>query len=498
LYQQRELCVDKGNDKVERINRSQFDPMASSTTIIRNLPGGGIEISLCRGGLFISLDSVLARLPSSSSSSSSSSLSSSTTSLAIKSLVRIAHDRLWRILYDLHRGPEGRAHGSIDEMHVLLTRFGGVSLLSNLDSESDSNNERGSRDMFQLGSLLWRIASRTSVPIAPPLPACDSLDRDLYRVVELLLFEPHVCFSILLTGAKSSSDRDIPSFSVGLLTAEEIDEALASSSASSSPSPPTSSSQTKIQKQYKDKKVNVSPPTTTTTATTTTRQQQQQKQLPHPPPPPPQQQRLQSNEPSRRATSGKAIARSPTISEVGGNAASPNHSVIIPSSSSSSSSSSSTFSSLFAAPAAAAPTTLSLRDRLRQEAADRAAKEREEELLAARIAAHNDRLALQQKSKELLFEPSKPEQGSVVHNLARTLVMPPQHQTIPTASSNSGINTSSTQPRSESPLLANPPSRKGMKAMLQEADREAEERLLTNARIAAHAERLALKEKYGR
>jgi len=487
LYQQRELCVDKGNDKVERINRSQFDPMASSTTIIRNLPGGGIEISLCRGGLFISLDSVLARLPS---SSSSSSLSSSTTTFAINSLTRIAHDRLWRILYDLHRGPEGRAHGSIDEKYVLLTRFGGVSLLSNLDSESDSNNERGSRDMFQLGSLLWRIASRTSVPIAPPLPACDSLDRDLYRVVELLLFEPHVCFSILLTGAKSSSDRDIPSFSVGLLTAEEIDEALASSS----PSPPTSSSQTKIQKQYKDKKVNVSPPTTTTTATTTTRQQQQQqKQLPPPPPPPPPQQRLQSNEPSRRATSGKAIARSPTISEVGGNAASPNHSVIVPSSSSSSSS-----SSLVAAPAAAAPTTLSLRDRLRQEAADRAAKEREEELLAARIAAHKDRLALQQKSKELLFEPSKPQQGSVVHNLARTLVMPPQHQTIPTASSNSGIDTSSTQPRSESPLLANPPSRKGIKAMLQEADREAEERLLTNARIAAHAERLALKEKYGR
>ena len=486
MYQVRELCVDKGNDKVERINRSQFDPMASSTTIIRNLPGGGIEISLCRGGLFISLDSVLARLPS---SSSSSSLSSSTTTFAIKSLTRIAHDRLWRILYDLHRGPEGRAHGSIDEKHVLLTRFGGVSLLSNLDSESDSNNERGSRDMFQLGSLLWRIASRTSVPIAPPLPACDSLDRDLYRVVELLLFEPHVCFSILLTGAKSSSDRDIPSFSVGLLTAEEIDEALASSS----PSPPTSSSQTKIQKQYKDKKVNVSPPTTTTTATTTTRQQQQQKQLPPPPPPPPPQQRLQSNEPSRRATCGKAIARSPTISEVGGNAASPNHSVIVPSSSSSSSS-----SSLVAAPAAAAPTTLSLRDRLRQEAADRAAKEREEELLAARIAAHKDRLALQQKSKELLFEPSKPQQGSVVHNLARTLVMPPQHQTIPTASSNSGIDTSSTQPRSESPLLANPPSRKGIKAMLQEADREAEERLLTNARIAAHAERLALKEKYGR
>ena len=487
MYQQRELCVDKGNDKVERINRSQFDPMASSTTIIRNLPGGGIEISLCRGGLFISLDSVLARLPS---SSSSSSLSSSTTTFAINSLTRIAHDRLWRILYDLHRGPEGRAHGSIDEKYVLLTRFGGVSLLSNLDSESDSNNERGSRDMFQLGSLLWRIASRTSVPIAPPLPACDSLDRDLYRVVELLLFEPHVCFSILLTGAKSSSDRDIPSFSVGLLTAEEIDEALASSS----PSPPTSSSQTKIQKQYKDKKVNVSPPTTTTTATTTTRQQQQQqKQLPPPPPPPPPQQRLQSNEPSRRATSGKAIARSPTISEVGGNAASPNHSVIVPSSSSSSSS-----SSLVAAPAAAAPTTLSLRDRLRQEAADRAAKEREEELLAARIAAHKDRLALQQKSKELLFEPSKPQQGSVVHNLARTLVMPPQHQTIPTASSNSGIDTSSTQPRSESPLLANPPSRKGIKAMLQEADREAEERLLTNARIAAHAERLALKEKYGR
>jgi hypothetical protein len=56
----------------------------------------------------------------------------------------------------------------------------------------------------------------------------------------------------------------------------------------------------------------------------------------------------------------------------------------------------------------------------------------------------------------------------------------------------------SSLPRSESPLLQPNPSRKNVKEMLQQADREAEERLLTNARIAAHAERLALKEKYGR
>ena len=424
--------------------------------------------------MFITLDRVLSA-PSSSP-------------LAMKSLVRVIHDRLWRILLDLHRGPEGRAHGSIDEKHVLLTRHAGVSLLSNLDSESDSNIESGRKDMILLGALMWRLASRTSAPASPPLPPCDSIDRDLYRIIHLLLFEPYVCFNLLLTGAKSSNERDKPSFSVGLLTAEEIDAALAFSSSYS----PKTETQTrggggggggggKKQKQHQ-------------------KQTSSSSSSPPPPPPPP---RIQSNASSRRTTtSGKAIARSPTSTEGRGDGDSSNIST--------SSQTQKSFaavpevdSSATSAPPPPPPPPLSLRDRLRQEAADRASKQREEELLAARIAAHKERLALQQKSKELLFEPSKQQQGGggAVHNLARTLAAPlnsflaPQQATSAAAMSPPPPSL----PRSESPLLQpNNPLRKNVKEMQQQADREAEERLLANARIAAHAERLALKEKYGR
>ena len=378
-----------------------------------------------------------------------------------------------KILYELHKGSSGSCHGSIDEKHVLLTRYGGVSLLENLDTEFPSNTINGKNDMINLGQLLWKVASRsknlnTVSSLLPPLPINEGFDAELQTVVEMLFFDPNESFKRLQTGSTKNKNTTTSSgFSIGLLSSEEIDAALAASSASS-------------------------PKETSFKAIVSL-----------PPPPPPSSLSI----PLNRVTGKQSLSRSPPSAPLSNNifSSSPQPQTTKPLSPSQRLQTSVSQIGQSKQTTQMGQYQLSLRDRLRQEAADRVAKDRESELLAARIAAHAERLALQQKSKALLFEPSSGIETSsstnVVKSLARTLSTPSincvqsQSQSINHVSVSEDSSLSHALARSESPLL--PIRKKGLQDSRTIEDREAEERLLTNARIAAHAERLALQQKYG-
>lgn len=423
---------------------------------------GGIEITICKAGLFITLERVLDKLSNNTTPNS-----------VLQVFTRILYERLLKILYDLHRGSSGSCHGSIDEKHVLLTRYGGVSLLENLDTEFPSNTINGKNDMMSLGVLLWKVASRSknliTVSLLPPLPMNEGFDAGLQNVVEMLVFDPNESFKRLLTGATKSKNVTSTSSSSGLLSSEEIDAALAASSESSPKEtnfkaivslPPPPSLSLPLNRVTEKQSLSRSPPS----VPLSTGNFSSSPQLQHAKPLSPSQ-RLQTSV-SQIEQSQLSVENATTVSH---------------------------------------PVKLSLRDRLRQEAADRAAKDRESELLAARIAAYAERLALQQKSKALLFEPSSRIETSssinVVKSLARTLSTPSTNYVQSQSQSTNHVSVSEDSSlshplaRSESPLL--PIRKKGYQDSRTIEDREAEERLLTNARIAAHAERLALQQKYG-
>jgi hypothetical protein len=430
---------------------------------------GGIEITICKAGLFITLERVLDKLSNNTTPNS-----------VLQVFTRILYERLLKILYDLHRGSSGSCHGSIDEKHVLLTRHGGVSLLENLDTEFPSNTINGKNDMMKLGILLWKVASRSknliTVSLLTPLPMNEGFDAELQNVVEMLIFDPNESFKRLQTGATKSKNVTSTSSSSGLLSSEEIDAALAASSESSPKEtnfkaivslPPPPSLSLSLNRVTEKQSLSRSPPSVPLSTGNFSSSPQPQHAKPLSP-----SQRLQ--------TSVSQIEQSQQTTQIGQH-------------------------QLSADAIISHPVKLSLRDRLRQEAADRAAKDRESELLAARIAAYAERLALQQKSKALLFEPSSRIETSssinVVKSLARTLSTPSTNYVQSQSQSTNHVSVSEDSSlshplaRSESPLL--PIRKKGYQDSRTIEDREAEERLLTNARIAAHAERLALQQKYG-
>ena len=132
----------------------------------------------------------------------------------------------------------------------------------------------------------------------------------------------------------------------------------------------------------------------------------------------------------------------------------------------------------------------SLRARLKQEAADRAAAEHEAALMVARVAAHAERLALRARSNP--FEPSggstaafsqEPQQPP--RTLARSPSPPQQQQQLQLQQ----------QVQQRQPGLASPRTLREARLAEQSA---LEERLLQQARVAAYDERLRLAEKFGR